>query len=151
MASSFIAYAVAVIYRNDSRDTILLAHRSATGFMDRSYSLIGGKIENGELPREALARELNEEIGIIVQPSELSFAHALHLKSFLGDSIALFFTIGSWQGEPYNRESSKHDQIAWWDINKLPDTLMPTHKQALQHIQDARPYSEFSLAEAQNS
>lgn len=62
----------AAIIRDDDGRLLLVRKRGTSAFMQA-----GGKIEPGELPAAALARELREELGVAVDP-----AAALHLGSF---------------------------------------------------------------------
>jgi len=55
----------------DSLGRILLAQRPADKPMPFLWEFPGGKIEAGETPEQALARELLEEIGIVVSPHHL--------------------------------------------------------------------------------
>ncbi|MDX8481087.1 NUDIX domain-containing protein [Mesorhizobium sp. VK24D] len=62
----------AAVIRDDSGKLLLVRKRGAKAFMQA-----GGKIEPGEAPAAALARELREELGIVVDPTAAS-----HLGSF---------------------------------------------------------------------
>jgi 8-oxo-dGTP diphosphatase len=52
---------------------VLLERRAPAGIkgLDMMWDLPGGKVENGESPRNALIREIREELGVIVNPIEL--------------------------------------------------------------------------------
>lgn len=62
-----IHIASAIITRPDGR-TLLVRKRGATAFMQA-----GGKIDAGETPAEALARELSEELNLTIAPEAARF------------------------------------------------------------------------------
>jgi len=70
-SSDAIRIAAAIIVRPDGM-TLLVRKRGTTAFMQP-----GGKIEPNEQPRQALCRELAEEIGLTVDP-----AHPVYLGRF---------------------------------------------------------------------
>jgi 8-oxo-dGTP diphosphatase len=89
---------------------VLLGLRSA----DRAsypgvWDVFGGHCEGSESPREALVRELREELGI-----EL-YACA-PLASFGGYFL---FHVTGWRGEPANL-GDEHDEIGWFGRAQLP-------------------------------
>ena len=62
----------AAVIRDDGGRLLLVRKRGTSAFIQA-----GGKIEPGELPAAALARELHEELGVVVDP-----AAASHVGSF---------------------------------------------------------------------
>ncbi len=57
--------AIAVIRR---QRTLLVIRRSVQVEAPGTYCFPGGAIENGETPREAVIRELDEELGVHIEP-----------------------------------------------------------------------------------
>ncbi|MGZ0782632.1 NUDIX hydrolase [Pseudomonas saponiphila] len=66
-APSIIRIAAALLIGADGR-TLLVRKRGTQAFMQP-----GGKIEAGELPVQALARELEEELGVCIDPSKARY------------------------------------------------------------------------------
>jgi len=50
---------------------VLLTQRKAGGHLAGAWEFPGGKVELGEDPKEALARELQEEVGLVVRVGEI--------------------------------------------------------------------------------
>jgi len=92
--------AVGVLRRGDG--ALLFAQRPEGKPYAGWWEFPGGKVEPGETVMEALARELHEELGIMVEPGEplevveFSYPHARVRLHFL--------VVIRWQGEPTSRE-----------------------------------------------
>lgn len=106
----------------DSAGRVLVAQRPPGKSLAGLWEFPGGKIEPGEAPTAALARELTEELGITVAPADLrplSFvAHAypdFHL-------LMLLYTCATWEGEPVGDEGQA---IAWHTPDALVGLAMP--------------------------
>jgi 8-oxo-dGTP diphosphatase len=67
-AARRVRVAAAVVWR-DGR--LLMTQRPPGGPLGLQWELPGGKIENGETPEHALARELREELGAEARPLEV--------------------------------------------------------------------------------
>lgn len=99
----------AVIQRPDGR--FLLAQRPAGKVYSGYWEFPGGKVESGELPATALARELHEELGIDVVTAypwiirDFDYSHA--------DVRLHFFRVRAWNGEPHGREAQA---LAWQQL-----------------------------------
>jgi 8-oxo-dGTP diphosphatase len=107
-----IEVAAAVIQRPDG--AFLLAQRPAGKVYAGYWEFPGGKIEPGEAAEKALARELNEELGIEV-------AHAYpwitRVYTYPHGTVRLqFFRIVAWRNEPHPLE----DQAISWQACGAP-------------------------------
>jgi 8-oxo-dGTP pyrophosphatase MutT (NUDIX family) len=109
-----IPIAVAALVR-DGR--VLLAHRhpSREWYPD-CWDLVGGHVEPGESPHDAVVRECLEELGIHVHhplPVPMTFSDpALDMHAFL---------ITTWEGEPVNAAPEEHDDLQWFQPDALSD------------------------------
>jgi 8-oxo-dGTP diphosphatase len=103
--SPWLEVAVGVVIRADGQ--VLLGQRPTGKPYAGWWEFPGGKIEAGESVAQALARELNEELGLIVVAShpwlvrEFVYPHArvrLHFRRIFGQW-------GDFSGEPRSREN----------------------------------------------
>jgi 16S rRNA (cytosine1402-N4)-methyltransferase len=93
---------------------ILLARRGPGRSNAGQWEFPGGRIEPGETPAEALARELREELGIVAQVGAEA-ARARHGDADGAvDVVALI--VSSFQGQP---TLSVHDKLAWVEARRL--------------------------------
>jgi 8-oxo-dGTP pyrophosphatase MutT (NUDIX family) len=103
-----------------SGDTVLLCHRRA----DRSWypdvwDLPGGHVGPEESPREALSRELREELGINVRLPDAASPRILE-----EDDVEFhLWVVSEWDGEVRNAAEDEHDAIGWFtrpEVERLP-------------------------------
>jgi 8-oxo-dGTP diphosphatase len=84
----------------DDEGRILLAQRPANKPMPFLWEIPGGKLEIGESPENALVRELQEELGIIVDPQSLNpFTFLTHCYPDFR-LIILVYQCSRWHGSP---------------------------------------------------
>jgi 8-oxo-dGTP diphosphatase len=82
----------------------------------------GGKINPGETPEAALARELGEELGIETAADALApVAFASHAYPAF-HVVLLLYLCRRWQGEPAAREGQG---LAWVEIGDFANYEMP--------------------------
>jgi 8-oxo-dGTP diphosphatase len=90
----------------DSDRRILLQQRAPDRAMAGLWEFPGGKVETGEYPELALARELEEELGLAIDPESL--IPACFASAPLGDRhmILLLYVCRDWEGEPQPLDAS---------------------------------------------
>jgi 8-oxo-dGTP diphosphatase len=95
---------------------ILVCQRTRHQTMPLKWEFPGGKIETGEQPRDALRRELEEELGIDAKIGE-EVAHIQHKYKDGGAVELRFYVVHQFGGEIENRIFR---DIQWADRKKLP-------------------------------
>lgn len=111
---------VGVLLRTDG--TFLLARRPVGKVWEGYWEFPGGKIEQGEPPMSALARELREELGIQVQ----------RVYPWIRRGYLHFYRVTRWQGEPQPMENQ---ELSWQEpgnLNVMP--LIPANYPILQAL-----------------
>lgn len=106
----------------DGEGRVLLAQRPQGKSLAGLWEFPGGKIEAGERPEAALARELHEELGIDVATTDLiPTGFASHAYEDFHLLMPLWRT-RTWRGEPQSREGQA---LAWVHIDAIADYPMP--------------------------
>ena len=123
-------------------DRVLLLRRFNTGWEDGNYSVPAGHVDAGETVTQAAIREAHEEIGVRLEPQDVEVVHVMNRKSE-DERIDFFLLARRWTGEIANQEPDKCDDLAWYPMASLPDTMIPYVKQALHNCRNGMPFSEF--------
>ncbi|MCD6043958.1 MAG: thiamine monophosphate synthase [Burkholderiales bacterium] len=107
-----IEVAAGVLLRADG--SFLLAQRPAGKVYAGYWEFPGGKIEPGEPPAQALARELHEELGIDIGEA---YPWLTRVFTYPHGTVRLrFYRVISWHDEPHPRE----DQAIAWQRPQAP-------------------------------
>ena len=85
--------------------------------MALQWEFPGGKIEQGETPEQALARELQEELGIAATIGP-RVTHIRHNYRHGGAVDLQFFSVSTFEGELQNKI---FQQFKWVKLEELPD------------------------------
>ena len=96
---------VGILKRNDK---LLIAERPAGKPYSGYWEFPGGKIEANETSREALVRELHEELGITVESAKHWFQHT---HAYPDKTVCLeIWLVEKFSGEPHGKENQ---QLRW--------------------------------------
>jgi 8-oxo-dGTP diphosphatase len=95
---------------------VLVQRRPAGKMMAGLWEFPGGKIEPGETPETALARELGEELGIAVDTAHLAPAVFASEPLAGRHMLLLLYICRSWSGTPRALDA---EQLQWC----LPESL----------------------------
>lgn len=122
---------------------LLLGRRCNTGFKDGQYSVPGGHVEKGEIPKDALCREMKEEVGVGISLQDVELVHTMYRLQDEQERIDFFFLVKKWSKEPQNMEPEKCDDLAWFPLTDLPHNTVDYVRVALNHYGEQEIYSEF--------
>lgn len=133
--------AAAVITRPDG--SFLIGQRAPDTFYPGYWEFPGGKVEPGETPRDALVRELDEELGMKVNVAwpwltrEHVYEHA-HVNLH-------FFEVPAWHGEIHDKV---HSALAWqWAGRMDVEPMLPANGPILKALRLPRSMAITHAAE----
>jgi 8-oxo-dGTP diphosphatase len=121
---------------------VLLLRRYNTGFEDGNYSVPAGHLDGGETVRMAAAREAQEEVGVQIDLKDIDFATVIHRKAD-DERVDFFVHVKAWDGEPFNAEPQKCDELRWCEVDALPENTIPYVRRAIKNYFEGISFSEF--------
>lgn len=122
---------------------IILSRRFQTGFEDGNYSLPAGHADGRETMRQALIREISEEVGVKVNENDLRLAVTMHRWCGDHERVDFFFTVERWTGDLKNMEPNKCDDLSWFPLDQLPSNIVPYIRAAIECYVKGEKYCEF--------
>lgn len=132
-------YALVINEQNE----ILLLRRANTGFCDGFYAMPAGHLEEGETLRQAVVRELKEEVGILAKEEDAEFVQLCHRFSQDRVYLDVFFRIRVWSGEVVNNEPEKCDHIDFFPTDSLPQPIVSYQHRVIEDCRTHCVYREF--------
>jgi 8-oxo-dGTP diphosphatase len=110
------------------RGRVLLCHRSPDRrWYPDLWDLPGGHVEPGETCLGALAREIREELGVLVHESSTIPLERVSTAEFEMD----IWLVARWRGTPTNLASKEHDAIGWFGLELAHESYAETLRTVL--------------------
>jgi 8-oxo-dGTP diphosphatase len=109
---------VAALIERDGR--VLMSRRRADQSLPLCWEFPGGKIEPGESPEQALAREIQEELGCDVQVGTIYDVVFYAYEAF--DLYMLVYRCDVIAGTPHARQV---DALDWVEKARIPSLKLP--------------------------
>ena len=121
---------------------VLLLRRFNTGYADGQYSVPAGHLDGDETVIAAAAREAQEEVGVRLEADHIRYSSVMHRLD--GDERVDFFVlVDKWEGEPFNAEPNKCDDLLWSDVDDLPPNTIPYIRRAFRNHLNSIRFDEF--------
>lgn len=114
-------HVVAAVLR-DRRGRILLTRRGDGRSFAGAWEFPGGKVEAGETAARALQRELDEELGLRLDPAKLEPLIAVPCRHGDGSLLLDVYETSGWSGRPRGREGQA---LVWTYPERLREFTMP--------------------------
>ena len=121
---------------------ILMLRRFNTGYADGLYSVPAGHLDGGETVLTAGAREAQEEVGVRIEAEDMTLPTVMH-RIEDDERVDFFVHVQKWDGEPFNAEPEKCDDLRWVNIDQLPEnTVEYVRRSIANHLNGVR-FDEF--------
>ncbi len=137
MSDPYIKIGAGVVIIQDGKT--LLAKRKGS-FAAGHWGSLGGHVEFGETPIEAVKREAMEELGVEI--GNIQFAMCADMQKFGKHYIDISFTAEIVSGEPRICEVDKIEEIGWFSLDQLPEPLFDPVRMVLEALANQQRYFE---------
>ena len=111
---------------------LLVCQRRRTDSFGLMWEFPGGKLEHGETPSEALARELQEELGVVAQIGPEIF-RTRHRYFELGEALDLIFFAAT--VVPADISNRAFETMEWRTPSALPElNFLPADRELVEKL-----------------
>lgn len=115
-------------------DEILLAKHS---YGQKRWGLPGGTIKKRETPREAIIREVREEVGIKLDKVE-EMGSFIDRAYYMYDTVYWF--IAEVENKNFGSDTIEITEVKWFKLNSLPGPLGPVSRKAISLYKNEKRY-----------
>ncbi|WP_419418473.1 8-oxo-dGTP diphosphatase MutT [Legionella sp. D16C41] len=114
----------------NAQNKVLIAKRPSHVDHGGYWEFPGGKIEDLEIPYDALVREIKEEIGLLVQRAE--FLIKIDYQYSVKRVTLLVYRITTFTGTPSCQEAQT--DLRWVNLSELKDYTFPEANQSIINL-----------------
>ncbi|GAB7029009.1 NUDIX domain-containing protein [Streptomyces sp. NPDC021749] len=133
------------LYLENAEGEVLLGLRHPdSACAGATWHFLAGHCER-ESAVARLVREAREEAGLLIEPGDVEYVHAVHLVDAPGTRprLQLVFRARRWTGTPEVREPDRYLGWGWWRPEGLPEPIVPSTRTAIEGIRAGRLYGEL--------
>ena len=114
----------------DERGRVLLTLRKAAPEAG-CWSILGGKVDFLETVKDCAIREAYEEAGVRIEIERLLCITDHLLPAENQHWVSPSYLARIVEGEAYNREPNKSEEVRWFALDELPEKLTMTARNAI--------------------
>lgn len=112
---------------------LVLQYRKNNSFSNM-YGIFGGHLDGCEKIIDAIIREAHEEAGINIDEKNIKLLTICHSNADNKEYLQFYFSCDKWNGEIKNMEPNICEHIKSFELNQLPENIVPYLKEALEKI-----------------
>ena len=135
---------------------LLLGRRANTGYGDGAYEPPSDRLAERETLVEAAVRVAAAQVGIEIDPAQVSLAHVLHDVSGQG-RMAFFLTADGWAGDAgavprhpglrnpglRNPGTRSYNDFGWFPLTELPANMIDRARVAVRNFAAGARFSTY--------
>jgi 8-oxo-dGTP diphosphatase len=121
---------------------VLLGRRANTGYGDGAYEPPSGRLAERETLVEAAVRVTAAQVGIVLDPAQVSLAHVMHDVSGAG-RMAFFLTADGWEGEAAGGATTSYSDFGWFPLAELPANMIDRARVAVRNFAAGAQFSTY--------
>ncbi|MES2615011.1 MAG: NUDIX domain-containing protein [Bdellovibrionota bacterium] len=119
---------------NDKNEILLVKHT-----YQKDWYIPGGGVKTGEPTQQALARELKEEVGLIVQSDPIFFS--IYYNDYMGaNDYPVIYIVKNFTLEKSN--SPEIQCMKWFSLTNIPEDASPGTKRRIKEYLGEIPQSQ---------
>lgn len=118
---------------------LLLGKMSCLGYgREGMWGLFGGHLEQGETFEQSAIREIKEELNIDLEcPEVFCVQNDMHASAHW---ISIGLVAHKWKGEIVNSEQNNCAELAWFDLDSLPENIYPPNIKIIEKFKKGQFY-----------
>jgi 8-oxo-dGTP diphosphatase len=125
---------------------LLLGRRANTGYGDGAYEPPSCRLAERETLAEAAVRVAAAQVGVALDPAQVSLAHVLHDVSGQG-RMAFFLTAEAFDGEavpvPGAAGTRSYSDLGWFPLTDLPANMIDRARVAIRNYAAGARFSTY--------
>jgi 8-oxo-dGTP diphosphatase len=105
-----------------------------------SYGSLGGYVEFGESPVEAVKREAREELGIEI--GNIRFVSCTNMMKYGKHYLDVSFVAEIVSGDPTIQEPDRIESVGWYPLDALPEPLFEPVRIVLDSLKTGQAFHD---------
>ena len=118
--SDVLCHEISVFVLNNQGQVLLQKRSANKKYFPNTWALCTGHVENGETPKEAALRELNEELGVSVSLEQI---FSFSFGKFDSQNIYFFYVICNLPVDEFSIQEEELSEVQWFFVSVVIDMI----------------------------
>ena len=118
--SDVLCHEISVLVLNNQGQVLLQKRSANKKYFPNTWALCTGHVENGETPKEAALRELNEELGVSVSLEQI---FSFSFGKFDSQNIYFFYVICNLPVDEFSIQEEELSEVQWFFVSVVIDMI----------------------------